>query len=139
MSTKYGATDRVPTEVLAARLDELSIAVTQGKEAVSREFTMRIPAEMDRDADLVLSAAAKRLLELEQKMKECESSKGNAEANRRLYKALEDCQSFLKDGETPAECIARNRADLSIALGLLAQEKQKNELLPGRAKAEGYY
>lgn len=54
-------------------------------------------------------------------------------------KALEDCQPFLKDGETPAECIARNRADLNIALGPLAQEKKKNELPPGRAKAEGYY
>ena len=57
----------------------------------------------------------------------------------RLYKALEDCQPYLKDGETPAECIARNRADLNIALGLLAQEKQKNEPLPLRSKAGGYY
>ena len=66
-------------------------------------------------------------------------SGGSFEMRRRLYKALEDCQPFLKDGETPAECIARNRADLNIALGLLAQEKKKNELPPGRAKAEGYY
>ena len=68
MSTKYGATDRVPTEILAARMEELSLVVTQGREAVVREFTMRVPAEMDRDADLVLHAAANRLLELEQKV-----------------------------------------------------------------------
>ena len=71
MSTKYGITDRVPTEVLASRLEELSnILTTQGKDAIAHEFTMRIPAEMDRDADLVLHAAANRLLELEQKVTE---------------------------------------------------------------------
>ena len=71
MSTKYGMTDRVPTEVLAARLEELSnVLTTQGKDAIAHEFTMRIPAEMDRDADLVLYAAANRLLELEQKVTE---------------------------------------------------------------------
>ncbi len=64
MSTEYGAQDRVPTEILIARLEELSRAVTEGKESVAREFTMRIPAEMDRDADLVLHAAACRLREL---------------------------------------------------------------------------
>ncbi len=63
MSTDYGMNDRVPTEVLARRLEELSRAVTEGKESVSREFTMRIPAEMDRDADLVLHAASARLRE----------------------------------------------------------------------------
>ena len=63
MSTDYGMNERVPTEVIARRLDELSQAVTEGKDAVAREFTMRIPAEMDRDADLVLHAAAARLRE----------------------------------------------------------------------------
>lgn len=51
----------------------------------------------------------------------------NSEMRRRLYKALEDCHAYLKDGETPAECLARNRADLIAALGLLAQEKKKSE------------
>ena len=40
-----------------ARLRELSRAVTQGREGW-REFSMRVPAEPDRDADLVLSTAA---------------------------------------------------------------------------------
>ena len=65
MSNQYKYGDRVPTDVLARRLDELSRAVTDGKEAVSLEFTMRIPAELDRDADLVLQESAKRLRELE--------------------------------------------------------------------------
>jgi len=59
----YG--DVVPSEILCARLRELSDAVTEGPESVAREFTMRIPAELDRDADLVLSQAAIRIAELE--------------------------------------------------------------------------
>ncbi|MEM8668755.1 MAG: hypothetical protein AAGG48_14640 [Planctomycetota bacterium] len=46
---------------LAGRLSELSDAVTKGKPAIDREFTMRVPAEPNRDADLVLAEAAKRL------------------------------------------------------------------------------
>lgn len=61
MSHQYKHNDEIPNSVLAARLDELSRAVTEGPEARDREFTMRIPAECDRDADLVLAAAAARL------------------------------------------------------------------------------
>ena len=63
MSHQYKTGDHIPTEVLAARLDELSDAVTKG-EAGMHEFHMRIPAERDRDADLVLHEAAKRLREM---------------------------------------------------------------------------
>lgn len=59
MKDQHGKT--IPTETLCARLHELSGAVCAGREAVAREFTMRIPAEPARDADLVLSEAAKRL------------------------------------------------------------------------------
>lgn len=65
MSTKYKHGETVPADVLVARLRELSKAVTEGREAVLREFTMRVPAELDRDADLVLSSAADRIAELE--------------------------------------------------------------------------
>lgn len=34
------------------------------------------------------------------------------------------CSPYLKDGETPAQCIARNRADIDSVLTLLAQAKQ---------------
>lgn len=61
MSTKYKIGDDVPTEVLAKRLAELSDAVTKGPPIVVREFVMRVPAEVDHDADLVLSSSAKRL------------------------------------------------------------------------------
>jgi hypothetical protein len=46
---------------IVTRLRELSDAVTKGPETVAREFTMRVPAEPDRDADLVLSHAAAEL------------------------------------------------------------------------------
>ena len=61
MSNRYKDEDEVPTEVICKRLDELSNAVTKGRDAVAREFVMRVPAELDHDADLVLSTAAKRL------------------------------------------------------------------------------
>ena len=61
MSRKYNNSTEVPTEVLVSRLKELSKALTTGRDAQEREFTMCIPAECDRDADIVLSEAAKRL------------------------------------------------------------------------------
>jgi hypothetical protein len=50
--------DNAALRRLADRLRQLSLAVTEGRKAVSREFTMRIPAEPERDADLVLSTAS---------------------------------------------------------------------------------
>jgi hypothetical protein len=72
MSTKYQHSTEVPTEVLAKRLDELSDAVVarmnRDNATFEREFTCRIPAELDRDADLVLSEAASRLIELKEEL-----------------------------------------------------------------------
>ena len=58
MSTKYEDPKEVPTTVLVARLKELADAVASGNFS---ELRMRIPAEVDRDADIVLMEAAKRL------------------------------------------------------------------------------
>ena len=44
-----------------------------------------------------------------------------------LQQRLDACAPYLKDGETPAQCIARNRADVDLALRLLAAEKRKTE------------
>jgi len=52
------------TQEIIDRLEELSDAVTKGRDGMG-EFTMRVPAEPKRDADLVLSAAAMKLKELE--------------------------------------------------------------------------
>ena len=61
MSRNYNTSKAVPTDVLAERLAELATAVTKGRDSVAREFCMRIPAEVDRDADLVMSEASARL------------------------------------------------------------------------------
>ena len=67
MTTRYKRSRQVPTEVLADRLDQLSDALVARMKGDSgpmdREFTCSIPAELDRDPDLVLSAAADRLRE----------------------------------------------------------------------------
>jgi hypothetical protein len=47
--------------VLADRLEQLADCVAHGPDAVRRNFTMQIPADPDRDADLVLSEAARLL------------------------------------------------------------------------------
>tara|TARA_B100000749_G_scaffold273372_1_gene256242 strand:- start:3055 stop:3534 length:480 start_codon:yes stop_codon:yes gene_type:complete len=59
MSTKYQSSSEVPLKDLISRLNQLSDAVVNDRER--SEFTMRIPAECDRDADLVISEAAVRL------------------------------------------------------------------------------
>ena len=64
MSSKYKDSKDVPSEVLVKRLKELSDAATKGREGQS-EFNMRIPAQVDRDADIVLLEAALRLERLE--------------------------------------------------------------------------
>ena len=46
-----------------------------------------------------------------------------------LSKKIDDCTDYLKENETPAECIARNRKDVSGVLKLLVKEKQRTEKL----------
>lgn len=62
MSRKYQSSDEVPLSVLCERLKELSSAISKGRETKERELTIRIPAEVDRDADIVLSEASLRLI-----------------------------------------------------------------------------
>ena len=52
----------VPTSTLANRLRELSAAVANGYTS-GPEFYLNSPAEFDRDADLVLAEAARRLVQ----------------------------------------------------------------------------
>jgi len=71
MSNKYKHGDVVPTMVLALRLKDLAKNITKPKKGTSdwSEFYMSIPAQLDRDADLVLGESGRRLLELEQELK----------------------------------------------------------------------
>lgn len=70
MSTKYRDPKHVPSEALIARLNELADAITRGGESKEGELTMRVPAECDRDADLVISEAARRLGKAEARVKD---------------------------------------------------------------------
>ena len=74
MSTKYKLSDEVPSGVLADRLDVLSDAVTQGIKKIGQVFYMSIPAEVDHDADLVISGAAKRIRDLEAQLSTIQST-----------------------------------------------------------------
>lgn len=73
MTTDYKRSNLVPTETLVSRLNELATAVTEGPDSVRRNFTMRVPAEVDRDADLVISEAARRIAALEAEKAELKS------------------------------------------------------------------
>lgn len=64
MSRAFKNSKEVPTHILMHRLQELAEFITKGPKVILREFVMRIPAEVDYDADLVLSEAARRLKNL---------------------------------------------------------------------------
>jgi hypothetical protein len=76
MSTNYQSTKEVPLDAIIARLRELSDAIIRGRDAQADEFTMRIPAECDRDADLVLSEAANRLNAMQARVADLKESSG---------------------------------------------------------------
>ena len=68
MSRKYKSSPEVPTNVLLERLNELvQVIAKQGRGARKLEnvFVMHIPAEVDHDADLVMSEVGRRLKTLE--------------------------------------------------------------------------
>jgi hypothetical protein len=52
-----------------------------------------------------------------------------------LLKRVIECSEYLKDGETPAECIQRNRDDVRGVMSLLAKEKHLTESLQSKAEA----
>jgi len=66
MSTKYKSPLEVPTSTLAKRLKELVEIIIKRDNRLEYEFIMRIPAEYDYDADLVLHQASNRLEALEE-------------------------------------------------------------------------
>ena len=106
MSRRYEEASKVPTGTLVNRLKELSNAVTKGREGVAREFDMRIPAEVDRDADIILAEAAIRLennaanLALKElvELKELKDNHGKTvEYCRRKFLAWERARKVVKE------------------------------------------
>lgn len=96
MSLTYKQGDRVPSEVLCVRLQELANCIGQGPDAVRREFTMRVPAELDRDADIVICEAARRIMKLEEALKDSLRVLGGFEMSKSaLTNALESGREAL--------------------------------------------
>lgn len=100
MSTKYEFGSQVPTDVLAGRLAELATAVVARMnhegEAFDREFTCRIPAENDRDADLVLSEASFRLMALSTQLTEAQEALDRLQGKYAALKSQLDTANQLK-------------------------------------------
>jgi hypothetical protein len=62
-------------------------------------------------------------------VREVRAARGVPEAPD-AQRLVAECAPYLKDGETPAQCIERNRKDANAAVGLLAQERAKLEAQP---------
>ena len=100
------------------RIRELVHAITQGRESLLREFTMRVPAEPKRDADLVLSVAAD-LLEREHKAR--------VDAERKLNLANGTIANLMDNG--CAYCLTSHEGTsyCTLAEKTVEAETQKRE------------
>lgn len=90
MSRAYRNSSDVPLDAIIKRLHELSDAVVGGRKTQAQEFVMRVPAECDHDADLVLAEAAVRLDALRKHNAELQDENDN------LRKANQDCVAWEK-------------------------------------------
>jgi len=97
---QYKSSCEVPNSAICARLNELSEIVKQ-RPLPEHEFSMRVPAELDRDADLVLSIAAQRIAALE-------------ESERRLRAVLEQIATDIAIGAPTM----RHLAQCAITAGI---------------------
>ena len=64
MSCYYKDSNSVPNRILSKRLDDLADIIINRKKGWQEELSMRVPAECDRDADLILSEADFRITEM---------------------------------------------------------------------------
>ena len=121
MTTKYNKPEEVPTEILVKRLDELSDAVAarmQGNNAkFQREFTCRIPAELDRDADLVLNGAAMRISELVKRIAKLEKyNLALANESHAKSERIAELEAYLDNVKTLSIYVAFHDSARSVSL-----------------------
>ena len=91
-------------EAVKRQHHDLSVAVSGGRESQSREFTMRIPAECDRDADLVLSEAAHRIEQLRARVADLEHLIRYAQVESGVCMCGEDMDGHsLYSGHSPVD------------------------------------
>lgn len=51
-----------------------------------------------------------------------------------MKRDIDACRPYMKEGETPAECLARNRMDIDRLMGFLATEKTARDALQKDAR-----
>jgi hypothetical protein len=88
VSNKYKNPSDVPLEVICNRLSELSADIAKGDVS---DFCMRIPAECDRDADIVLSEAVNRIKSIQAKI---DAQAEELKALRKFAENALDCVEF---------------------------------------------
>ena len=110
MSRAYRNSSDVPLDAIIKRLHELSDAVVGGRKTQAQEFVMRVPAECDHDADLVLAEAAVRLDALRKYNAELQDENDN------LRKANQDCAAWEKACKADLERALARVAELRIQL-----------------------
>jgi len=139
MSTRYKSPLDVPAQVLADRLDELADVICKKRDRIDAEFAMRVPAECDRDADLVLAEAARRLREQDNGSTEG----GDAEFIDMPAFLRRDQESSNRADGWDAEAYSRMRGEIQWwkekaekTEELLEALKQAKEWLEGWASAQ---
>ena len=113
---------------------------------MSIEQEIRDYEALNADTAMQLNKAQQRIAELESQLAHKEELRQEAlgclkNATSRadkLQAQLDECVDYLKDGETIAECIQRNRDDASSTLTLLAKEKRKSEELQAQLEAQNH-
>lgn len=89
------------SEKKITRLRELADAVTNGRESW-HEFTMRIPADPERDADLVLTWAADEIEQLQGKLNKIRAYIEHRYQSGDMKRARDEIQKILA-GSLPAK------------------------------------
>lgn len=132
MSNKYKHGDVVPLDVICNRLDELAVAVTKGEKGLSREFCMRIPAELDHDADLVISEASIRLkaLKAENEQTKFDWAEEVAHKNEAISGHLDSVSYWKKQSTRVVELKAENETLKTSNQFLKDQLKQQANFNP---------
>lgn len=125
MSRKYDNSRDVPTDTLVKRLDELSDAIAGGRDSQDREFTMRIPAECDRDADLVLAESSRRLGAADTELAAAKARIAELEKGLEPFAKLNDSlpgSDYIGSAPLDAE-LRLTRDDLRRAAALLKEKE----------------
>jgi len=115
MSNQYKDPKTVPIDILCNRLNELAEHCSNGNIS---EFYMRIPAECDHDADIVLSEASNRLEAMQAKLDAQAEELAALRANLVRLESIESAATAL------VKCKGRYHAELNMKALIKAVEQK---------------